>query len=149
MKQNNLPVKVKEDKKKLREIAPLAIAGYLVMSVVIPLVINLAMIFIVLSSFKATSKIDQARGKKLQSILKSKTKWNVFVIKKEKEPNACAIVGQNVFLTEGITKLLNEDEIIAVMLHEAGHIQNKDIWKTVIGGNLFASALCAPGSSFK
>jgi Zn-dependent protease with chaperone function len=47
---------------------------------------------------------------------------------------------QNIYITKGLIKLLNERELIAVLLHEATHLINYDVLKRDIsgyGGSLF------------
>jgi Zn-dependent protease with chaperone function len=110
--------------------------------------LNLAMIFFMLGVYISASKRNKPLEKKLNAILKDGKQWKVYIIK-EKGPNAFCITNPVVFMTTGLKEMLTEDEIIAVLLHEAGHIKNKDIWKNVgfkasFFGIIVAAAWAAP-----
>src|ERR687894_1186069 len=64
---------------------------------------------------------------------------SLYVIPQE-QPNAFA-TGRNpknsaVAVTEGITKLLSEDELRGVIAHELAHIQNRDILTQSVGATI-------------
>jgi len=104
------------------------------------LVLTLAMMFMMLGIFIASSKRDRKLEKKLNGVLKDGKKWKVYKIKDD-SPNAFCIATPRMFIHTGLIKLLSEDELMAVMLHEAGHIKNKDIWKKIAAENAFAALL--------
>lgn len=88
--------------------------------------IILSIVFIILVSYGSSK-----RNLHLESILKKITgkKYYVRIIKGEKTPNAFCFggLGKSIFIYEGLMNLLNEREVIAVCLHEIGHITNLDI----------------------
>lgn len=129
----------KTKKQQLQEFDPVSMAVG-VGAALIYLAIQLAMIFAMFTTMIKRIKIDPVRTKKLNSVLKDGKKWTVHVMK-EPVPNAFCMIKPHVFLTTGLIKLLNEEELMAVMLHEAGHINNKDLWKDVIGSNMLITIL--------
>lgn len=108
--------------------------------VLIPVAINLAMIFVMFQMWTRFNKEDVRLSKKIRGILKDGKPWKVMIIK-DKNPNAFAMVRPYVFITKGLMDMLTEGEIIAVLLHEAGHITNMDVWSDIISKNAFLAVL--------
>jgi len=79
-------------------------------------------------------KRDNKLSKELNDILKDGKGWNVMIVD-DKGPNAFCMIKPYVFITTGLMKMLTHREIIAVLLHEAQHINSKDIWVNIIGQN--------------
>lgn len=74
------------------------------------------------------------RDRKLEADLKKVTNRDFLVrIVDVKEPNAFCFggMGNSVFITTGLLKLLNHREVISVCLHEIGHITNLDSIKSL------------------
>ena len=128
------------DKKKVivKEEPISASIGALSVTILIPLAIQLAMIFVMFWAFQKASKEDKNLSKKLNNVLKDGKNWTVVVIK-EKSPNAFCMIKPVVFVTSGLLRYLNDDEVMAVLLHEAGHINNKDLVKTFIANHTLAA----------
>jgi Zn-dependent protease with chaperone function len=116
----------------LQEFEPISMAtgGVIASAVLIPLAIDLAGLFFSFQLMIRTTKEDKKLSKKLKSILKDGKDWKVFIIK-DGTPNAFAMVRPYIFLSSGLVRMMNEREIIAIMLHETGHITNMHIWKDV------------------
>jgi len=88
-------------------------------------------VFRIMMKFQS-KKIDKNLSSKISEI--TKKNYTVVVIK-EKEPNAFCynIFKQNLYITTGLIKLLKDErEIIAVLLHESGHMINKDILRGML-----------------
>jgi len=88
------------------------------------------------------------RNKKLEKMLNQITgkKYFVRIMNGIEQPNAFCFggIGKSVFMTDGLVKLLNEREIIAVCLHEVSHIINYDMIKSIastLGLGGFASLI--------
>lgn len=70
-------------------------------------------------------KVDKSLSKRINEILKSGNKWIVHIYP-TKEPNAFSLgFGKHIFVTTKLTELLNDDEVVAVLLHEAYHSSKK------------------------
>jgi Zn-dependent protease with chaperone function len=72
---------------------------------------------------------NSKRNRHLESLLKKVTGKNYIVrVLPMDQPNGFCFggVGNSIFLTKGLIKILNEREVISVCLHEAGHITNLD-----------------------
>ena len=131
---------MKEDENVNEVIDPLSI-GVLLAS----FALTFAMIFGMLGAFISSSKLDKKLSKRLKDTLKDGKDWKVYILK-EDSPNAFCIATPRMFIHTGLQKLLNEDEVFAVMLHEAGHINNKDIYKKIVATGAFTALLLALGS---
>ena len=99
-------------------------------AVLLPLVINLVTLFYAYDAYKNAFKIDVGLTKTLNGILKDGRKWKVFIVPTQGITAFCMITPM-VFLSKGLIKIMTKREIEAIMLHEAGHIKNKDTWKFV------------------
>jgi Zn-dependent protease with chaperone function len=99
--------------------------------VLIPLAINIAALFAAFEFYVRKTKEDKKLSKKLNSILKDGKNWKVMIVP-DKLPNAFAMHKPYVFLSTGLIQMMNEREIEATMVHEAGHVSNKDIWRDII-----------------
>lgn len=127
------------EEKNIQEFEPITMAGGIVVGLTF-LVINLALALFMGAAIANKSKKDSERTRRINTILKNdkilkgNKKWSVYILK-EDQPNAFCIITPHIFLTSGIVKLLNERELTAVMLHEAGHIKNKDTIKMLIRDN--------------
>lgn len=95
------------------------------------LIMNLALLLFMSYTFKTKLKSDNNLTKKVNKILKPNKPWTVRVFPDE-NPNAFAIGGRSIYITSGLKKMLDEKESIAVLLHEAGHNENWDVWKRVL-----------------
>jgi heat shock protein HtpX len=99
---------------------------------------------IVLKLYRA-KRIEEHDNPRLYSIVRSAARMaklpvpKVYVIPTE-SPNAFA-TGRNpdnaaVAATEGILKLLNDDELLGVISHEMGHVKNRDILVSTIAATI-------------
>jgi len=79
-------------------------------------------------------KKDNKLSKELNSILKDGKNWTVMIVP-ENDPNAFCMIKPYVFITKGLMKMLTHREIIAVLLHEAQHINSKDLWVNLTANN--------------
>jgi Zn-dependent protease with chaperone function len=86
--------------------------------------------------------ISSKRNIHIETILKKITgrKYYVRILKGVKEPNAFCFggLGSSIFVTEGLIKIMTEREVIAVCLHESGHITNYD---TITSGIISLASL--------
>ncbi len=58
--------------------------------------------------------------------------YNIYVVNKE-EPNAFASLGANLYITTGFLELVDtENELLFVIWHEMGHIENRDVLRKVV-----------------
>lgn len=80
--------------------------------------------------FKRSIKVDKVLSQRVNDILKSGNKWKTHQYP-DRIPNAFAIGGNDIFVTTGLVKLLDEREVDAVMLHEAWHNKDLHIWKKI------------------
>jgi hypothetical protein len=108
-------------------------------------VLMLSIVFGMLGVFISTSKLNKKLSKRLKDTLKDGKDWKVYVLK-EDIPNAFCIATPRMFIHTGLQKILTEDEVFAVMLHEAGHINNKDIWKKIAATGGFTVLLLTVSS---
>lgn len=108
--------------------------------VLIPLAINLAVMFVMFQLMTRTAKEDAKRSAELRKILKDGKDWKVMIVDM-KVPNAFAMVRPYVFITKGLMKMLDDREIMAVLLHEAGHITNMDVWSDLASKNALLALL--------
>lgn len=99
-------------------------------STLIWIAINLAIVFILMWAISKSGKTDSKLSKKMNEIIKDGRKWKVRVIK-EDAPNAFTMIRPTIFMTSGLKKIMTAEEVIAVCLHEAGHVQNKDVIKSL------------------
>jgi heat shock protein HtpX len=115
---------------------------------IIALVMNLGSYWfsdkIVLKLYKA-KRIEEQDNPRLFSIVRSAAQMaklpapRVYIIPTE-SPNAFA-TGRNpdnaaVAATEGILKILNDDELMGVISHEMGHVKNRDILVSTIAATI-------------
>jgi len=96
----------------------------------INLIVNLAFIFSMFGIFKLASKRRPRLEKKFNDIIKDGKKWKVYVIK-EDSPNAFCMIRPVMFIHSGLLKKVNDRELMAIMLHEAGHIKDMAVWKSL------------------
>lgn len=68
---------------------------------------------------------NKSLSKKLNKVLKS-SGWKVKVFA-QSAPNAMTMGTKHLLITTGLLRRLNERQIIAVMLHEAGHTKHLDV----------------------
>jgi len=87
-------------------------------------------ILLAASLFNKSIKVDPLLSKKINNILKSGNRWVVHKYK-DATPNAFALKGNDVFITTGLIKLLNEREQTAALLHETFHNKSLHTWKQV------------------
>lgn len=70
------------------------------------------------------NKVEPRLTKRFNEVLSKKMhgkSWTVRVVEEKGVINAWTFGGSNLYITRGLMNILNEDEIMAVMLHEAGH----------------------------
>lgn len=101
-------------------------------AVLLPLILNLVTLFYAYDAYKNAFKIDAGLTKTLKGILKDGKKWEVYIVPTQGITAFCMITPM-MFLSQGLLKIMSKREIEAIMLHEAGHIKNKDTWKFVFG----------------
>jgi Zn-dependent protease with chaperone function len=106
------------------------------LTVLIPLAMNLITVFVSIMIYKKMTRHDIGLSKKIKDILKDGKDWKVMIVK-DKGPNAFCIVRPYIFISIGLMKMMTEREIIAICLHEAGHLKNYDMWKKVFGQQSF------------
>lgn len=99
-------------------------------AVLLPLVLNLVTLFYAYDTYRNAFKEDATLSKTLNGILKDGKKWKVLIVPTDGIAAFCMITPM-VFLSRGLLKMMSDREIEAIMLHEAGHIKNKDTWKFV------------------
>jgi|WetSurSiteA1Bulk_404760.scaffolds.fasta_scaffold00070_7 Zn-dependent protease with chaperone function len=71
--------------------------------------------------------IDKNLTKKINGILKGPKEFRVFIFK-EKAPNAFCMFSPDIYVTSGLLKMCTEKELLAVCLHEAGHVNDHHSW---------------------
>jgi len=75
-------------------------------------------------NFIRNSKYDKQLSDKINNIINEKNKFKVNIIK-DKEWNSYAILNFNtIYITSGLYEALNENERVAVLLHEAKHVKD-------------------------
>jgi len=102
----------------------------------ISLAITISMLFGSLAFFIALCKRNKKLERNLNNVLKDGRQWRVYVIR-DSTPNAFCLATPKIFLHSGLIQKLNEKEVMAIMLHEVGHIQNRDAWKHIFADNAF------------
>jgi Zn-dependent protease with chaperone function len=77
--------------------------------------------------YKKPAKVDKEFTKKFQELTNDKD----IIIKKlnMKEPNAFFAGGKFLYYTSGIKKIMNENELMAILIHEYGHYKGKHLIK--------------------
>jgi len=115
------------------------------------IIVSIVMLFIMVKLIALGARRDKNLERRIKDVLKDGKKWEVYIVKDEM-PNAFCIIHPRIFITSGLMKMLTEDEVVAVMLHEAGHLNNRDIWKQVatehaISGTIIASLFVLPFTS--
>lgn len=117
------------------------IFGMVTAAVLISLAIQLSSLFLLFQTMiKQDSTEDKKLSKDLKKILRDGKDWKVMVVK-DNMPNAFCIIRPYVFISTGLMKMMNERELMSILLHEAGHITNKDIWKDIIVKNSFSAIM--------
>jgi len=84
-------------------------------------------------AIKQNKTIDKNLTKRFKEILPSTTTfdWKIRIIEDTETINAWTYGGGNLYITRGLVKLLTEDELMAVMLHEAGHSKELHVWQRI------------------
>ncbi len=86
---------------------------------------NLVMLFLSSASLIRSTKVNKPLSEKVNKILNSGNKWIVHNYA-TKDPNAFALgFGRHIFITSGLLKILDNDEIEAILLHEIYHNEKK------------------------
>lgn len=123
---------------KLNESGAAMIAGLTILKLIFAVLIRLV--------FKSqTKKREHELENKLYMV--TKKRYNVFSLKDD-APQAYVIewFKNNIYITTGLMKIMNEREIMAIMIHETSHVINRDVVKKVsveFGGSVFLTALFA------
>lgn len=103
--------------------------------VVIPIIrvaLSLSMVFIVNWVLVKRSSINKSLSNELNKIVGSgKIKLQVYVAK-SKVINACCTGTNRLFTTTKLISLLDRDEVLAVMAHEAAHFNKAHAWKGLL-----------------
>lgn len=109
---------------------------------VMPIIIMLGlatMALQILSSMKRLKKFE----KRLTKVDPSKLfDWKIYLLKSE-APNAWTYGTNHMFITSALYTMLDDDEILAVCLHEAGHAHHFDVPKNIIGHSIKKASLPA------
>jgi Zn-dependent protease with chaperone function len=106
------------------------------------LAITLVMILGMLFIYTSVGKRDRKLEKELKEILKDGKDWKVYIIK-EASPNAFCIITPRMFVHSYLVEMMSHRELMSVLLHEAGHINNHDVYKTIAASNGLAAVLLA------
>ena len=90
---------------------------------------HLVTLLLVTSSIIKQTKVSKKYSKQINRILKSGNKWIVHIYASP-TPNAFSFgFGRHLFLTSTVVKILTDDEINSILLHEAYHSSKKHIVK--------------------
>jgi len=108
------------------------------MTSAIYMVINLTVYFGMFFAFRKKAKDEPKLAKELQTILGSKQKWTVLSVP-DRDPNAFTLGRNFMLITRGLYKMLDDDEVMAVLLHEAGHNAGHHIAKKLAAMGTFAA----------
>jgi len=95
---------------------------------------QLAMIFATFASFMKSAKKNSELTRRVNKVMKT-SGWEV-VVMKHNMPNAFAIKGKTIFITNQLFKLINKDEVIAVALHEVGHLAGNHVYYRSVASSL-------------
>jgi len=134
----NMPL-LKDEKLKLNELSPLTKAGMIqgLVMAAITIAVNLVAYLGMFWAFKLTSKAEPKLSKKLQVVLGSKKQWTVVSVN-HRIPNAMTLGRNFIIVTRGLYKILDDDEIMSVLIHEAGHNYGKHVEKNLAAIGTFA-----------
>jgi len=88
---------------------------------------NVILFFYGAAEVIAAFKTDLFWSKKLNAILNTNN-WKVHIVK-DNYPSAFAMTGPHVFITTGLLKIATENEIIAILLHEAYHTKKNHAYR--------------------
>lgn len=92
-----------------------------------PVVSNLLERFEPVENTKADSAINVISGRLLANLDSTQYSYSFYVVK-NKQVNAFATLGGNIFIFSGLIKnTKNPEELAAVLAHEIGHVQNRDV----------------------
>jgi len=122
-----------QEKERLNEVDPITIGGIYLGITALIFIKGLIEVLFFASMLRKTTKPNKEITKMVNDAYKEKGSnktWSVNVVK-NKDPNAFAITGSTVWTTSGLYKLLNTREVVAVALHECGHVENKDVFKRI------------------
>ena len=89
---------------------------------------------------RSASKENKKLSRELKNILKDGKDWKVMVTK-NRNPSAFCMVKPYVFISIGLIKMLTPRETTAIILHEAAHISNKDLWFDLIAKNSISAII--------
>lgn len=129
--------KIQEDNIQEIDAAMIAFGGAVAVTAgTVRLIAQLVTYFLAAATMRKRIKVDKNLTKRINGILRSGNKWIVHIFP-DTTPNAFAIGGKHVFVTTGLTKLLDEREIEAVMLHEVFHNKDLHLWKQFAMTNSF------------
>ena len=135
-----------DQEKQLQEFDPISMSIGIGVALGI-VALQLSVLYTMFWSMVKQMKRDNKLSKELNDILKDGKGWNVMIVN-DKSPNAFCMIKPYVFITTGLMKMLTHREIIAVLLHEAQHINSKDLWVNLIGQNaVLAIVLGAAGAT--
>lgn len=86
----------------------------------------------------ALAKYAIVKGQKKNKDLTSKflkltkdPRYQVYQVP-EDDPNAFVFGGDKIYVTTGLLKMLSEREVLAVVIHEYGHLVNKHVLKSIL-----------------
>ena len=113
-------------KERIQEIEPVTLISLGVGAILV--VKQIVMFFVAASLARSQAKVETKLSKKINTILETDNKYIVYKTE-DLVPNAYATGGNDIFITKGLTKLLSEKEVDAVILHEVYHNKAKHIQK--------------------
>jgi len=108
--------------------------GFFITTLITALVLSFAIVQALISKSKREKELEQ----KLEKIVKKK--YKIYKVE-EQYPNAFCTLVPVIFITDSLKEILNERELMAVVLHEVSHIDNKDIIKNLAATNGFVALL--------
>jgi len=107
-------------------------------SAAIFMAINIVAYLTMFATFKKKAKEEKKLAKELQTILGSKRSWTVLSVD-DRDPNAFTLGNNFMMISRGLYKMLDDDEVMAVLLHEAGHNAGHHILKKLTAMGVFAA----------
>ena len=102
------------------------------------MVVNLVAYFSMFGRFRKQAREEKKLAKELKAILGSKQDWTVLSVD-DRAPNAFTLGRNFMVMTRGLYKMLDDDEIMAVLLHEAGHNAGHHVAKKLAAMGTFAA----------
>jgi Zn-dependent protease with chaperone function len=108
---------------------------------VIKFIIFCIQLFAASSALAMKSRIEPKLTEKFKKIDGSRINWKVRVINYKNMINAFTFGGSNLYITQELLNLIDEDEVMAIMLHEAGHSKQLHVWQQELVRSSGAAAI--------